>query len=379
MVRAPIKLLPNIRSERSDATTGYVWGKPAERSSILRGLNSGEWVEAPEAHPLCRRLGIGAGDRVAERWIVSDDVKHPSSAVLSDGRVVDLRALLVDAPDRLLGAAHVTRFGPYLRTVMKLLDTDDEPSKGGLSVQVHPPEGYVGRPPKPEMWKGSGRIYLGWRTSMDAGSVRAAVNARDVERHLNAVELRPGELVLVDGGVVHAIRSGTFTAEWSMAPGEADARGGDDLARATATLFDGTDGRLPRPGKEDLESSLEILAAANGFAATTKVTTEPLVLLDVGGGNRRVQLFRTPQVSVEQWEVTARLELPDFARGLGIYVESGAIELVCSTGAVTRCEAAEECFVPAETGAFAVVSSGGSAVAQCWYAPIDTRNATATP
>ena len=366
----PLKLRANIRSEPSGATTCYVWGKPAERSSILRGLNGRTWINDAERHPLCQRLGIGPGDIVAERWIVSDDATHPSRAELPDGRLISLRALLSQSPEALLGTRHLAKFGPFLCTVMKLLDTHDDPARGGLSVQVHPPEGYVGRPPKPEMWKGSGRIYLGWRRAMDEASVRSAVRSKDIERHLNEISLVGNELVLVEGGVVHAIRSGTFTAEWSMAPGRVDADGNNDLARATATLFDGTDGRPPRPGKEDLESSLDILRAANGFAATTKVTTEAVVQFDAGDGNRQLTLFLTPQVHVEQWEIATRLEVPSNGRGFGVYVETGNLDIV-SPGGIVSCNEADECFVPASTGALTLVARGGPVVAQRWYVPLD--------
>jgi mannose-6-phosphate isomerase class I len=366
-LEVPLKLRPNVRFEKRHARTGYVWGQPTGRSSILRGLNRGEWVTDPAAHPTISKLGIEKGDIVAERWIVADDRTCPSVAELPSGETVPLPELLESAPAALLGPEHAERHGPYLGTVMKLLDTHDDPTRGGLSVQVHPPEGYVGRPPKPEMWKGRGRIYLGWRREMDEAAVRNAVAARDVERLMNELELRPDDLVIVPGGFVHAIRAGTFTAEWSMAPGRADAEGGNDLKHATATLYDGTDGRSPRPGKEDLESALDIMARAGGFAAASSLTVRPVPIADDGGGNVRVYLFRTPQVFVEEWRVRDRLRIAGGNRGFGLFVEAGEVSLVVGRYTL-RLAGGEEAFVPAGVEGLEVTARR-AALIQRWYAP----------
>jgi mannose-6-phosphate isomerase class I len=376
-VRArPLKLKANIRFEKPDAKVGYIWGKPTSRSSILRGLNGGEWVEDPAQHPWFHTLGIEAGDTVAERWIVSDDHTHPSCALLGSGDLVPLPTLLEQAPGKMLGEEHCARFGPYLGTVMKLLDTHEEPARGGLSVQVHPPDGYVGRPAKPEMWKGVGKLYLGWKRDMTEAQVRAAIVNREIEPFLNAVDLRPDDLVLVPGGLVHAIRADTFTAEWSMAPTRADVEGGNDLSRATATVFDGTDGRTPRPGKEDISSALDIMRGANGFAGSSKLTVDPVPISLSDDGDSRAYMFRTAHVFVEQWKVLRTLRVKDATHAMGVYVEDGSVELI-GPGADDRLElqAGDEAFIPACVADLRLLASRPSTL-HAWYAPSSKEIAT---
>jgi len=371
----PLRLEPNLRFERPDAETGYVWGQPCERSAILKTLNDGVPCRDPRTTPSLRRLGLRPGDVVAERWIVSDDPASgsrvaPSEAPLG-GRA--LTELLNEDPVGLLGPTHVENFGSSLATVMKLLDTHDAPGRGALSVQVHPPTGYPGRPPKPEMWRGSGKIYLGWRKVVTEDEIRAALRAGRIESLMNRFELHPEDLVLVPGGVVHAIRAGTFTAEWSMAPGGGPGGSPVDLTRATATLFDGTDGRPARPGKEDVETALDIMRASGGFDAYCPPPLLPRILHEGRAGDRRSLLFRTAQVFVEEWRVASRLTRLKRDRGFGVYLASGALTLHAE-GSSFRLEAAEEAFVPASCELLdAVPGDQASEPARlyAWYAPLE--------
>ena len=218
---------------------------------------------------------------------------------------------------------------------------------------------------------------------MSESAVRAAVERRDVERWLNQITLSPEDLIVVPGGVVHAIRAGTFTAEWSMAPGRDPSTNtggqGTDLSQATATLFDGTDGRAPRPGKEDTDAALDIMRGTGGLQRFVAKSGVPIKFHDDGQGNTRVFLFRTSQVFVEQWEVSNRLMVPGGQRGYGLFVESGSVRLEApDQGAIGSLElhSGDEAFVPAGTQTLDVVVTNGplgvasTARVQTWYAPL---------
>ncbi|MEM7254496.1 MAG: DUF4301 family protein, partial [Pseudomonadota bacterium] len=269
-----------------------------------------------------------------------------------------------------LGAEHVRRFGPYLHCVMKLIDTHPDQDRGGLSVQLHPPSDYPDRPAKPEMWLGTGQAYLGWRRRLTKSDIRAMcrpdkdAHSRSIEGALNSIELTEELPILVPGGAVHAIRANSFLAEWSLAPAE------QSLELASIALFDGTDGKTPRPGKADLGAAFEVLDYCDAYNATTRFRS-PAVPIDTdAAGNRREYLFREPHVCVERWDIVSTLRTPT-GRGLPLFVQSGSL-MVAGKGGELTLGPGEECFIPASAGECELRTlSTQPARVYIWYRPID--------
>jgi len=353
-----IHFKPNLRSEKAHASTGYTWGKPADVSNIVAILKKSGSSET--------QLGIETTDRVAERWLCSDD-QALGSVTLAGKPFFEL---LQENPEEMLGEAHVAAHGAYLKTIMKQLDTHADPKKGSLSVQVHPRPGHPSRPAKPEMWKGTGALYLGWNKAVTLAEITAAYESGTFEKLMNALELSPEKLVLVKGGMIHAIRYNTFTAEWSMAPGAEDIKKGN-LKDATVSPYDRTDGKTPRPGKENLEATLELLSLySDGFAQTTaaELFTEPH-MLDQQPGGVATALFRTPEVSVNQIDVATEYLWNLAGRGLPAYVETGQIEVFCDGQKIDQLQAGEEVFIPAACRSILLRAEQASTL-YSWCAPL---------
>ncbi|MCH9671233.1 MAG: DUF4301 family protein [Gammaproteobacteria bacterium] len=365
----PLRLRLNVRWERADATTGYTWGKPARESNILAGAAGDRSVQ-----DLMATLGVNDDDIIAERWICSDDPDgsrlEPSGPPLGE--------LLREAPRALLGDSHVASLGPYLHVVMKLLDTHRTLNRGGLSVQLHPPEGYApppperARPPKPEMWLGTGRVYLGWKRQADRGALIKQCAQLDgtgrIEEMLNSIEITPDLPILVPGGAVHAIRADSFLAEWSTAPA------GTSIEDATIALYDGTDGKRPRPGKADLSAALVVLDHCDAYEPDTRFRSLAVPIDADHAGNRRRFVFRQTHVCVEEWTVCTTLRAPP-GRGLPLYVDDGVIDIACGAATV-RVRAGEECFLPASVRDFTLHNVGtDSARVYVWYRSLETPSA----
>ena len=105
--------------------------------------------------------------------------------------------------------------------LVKLLDAGQR-----LPVHVHPDRAFAARHlscpyGKTEAWyvldaTGDGAVYLGWTDDVDPDELARRRDAQDSDwmlGHLNRVEVRPGDGVLVPAGTAHAIGEGVFVAE----------------------------------------------------------------------------------------------------------------------------------------------------------------------
>lgn len=364
-IHSLIHFVPNIRFEPAAATTGYTWGKPAVASNIVQGLE-------PLGYTLAK-LDIETDSIVAERWLVSDDRALGSQVVdpNTGNTGMAFYELLEQYGAEILGEAHFKEYGPYMCCIMKQLDTHDQPSKGSLSVQVHPKPGHPSRPAKPEMWQGTGKIYLGWKRDVTEEEVRTAYEAGTLETLLNALELTPEKLVRVQGGTIHAIRYNTFTAEWSMAPDADDIKKGN-LKDATVSPYDRTDGKTPRPGKEDLDGTLELLSQyEDGLRGVTEseLLTQPVLIHSDEKGNKITSLFKTPEVWVNQYELSSDLAVDTTVRGFALFIKSGLVEVWHQGQKIDTLKAGQEVFVPATLGQL-IFKALQPTVMQQWYKPL---------
>lgn len=373
-----VSFLPNLRTESAQATTGYTWGKPVVVSNIIKVLIAAGFSEIQS------ELGLVEADVVAERWLVSDDQQFPSLVVDDEtGQSQPFFELLEKFGDELLGSEHLAEFGPYLTCVMKQLDTNDEPSKGSLSVQVHPKPGHPTRPAKPEMWQGQGKIYLGWKHDVTVAELEQAYDAGTFEQLMNQIDLSPEKLVVVNGGTIHAIRYGSFTAEWSMAPGKDDISKGN-LKDATVSPYDRTDGKQARPGKEAIQAAIQLLVESDGLRGQTEaeLLTQAEELWQDNQGNRLSRLFTTPRVFVHELEIATSytLNLEKVRRGIPMYVVSGAVTVTTADGIPKTFLAGSEFFVPfAATKVMITSLAGQVSVLNFWFAPFNSeRSASAT-
>ncbi len=340
-----LRFLPNIRTAKPTDTTGYTWGKPYSLSNIIKTVSNKDG------------LGIDKNDIIAERWIASDDKKMGSMVITKNGPVL-FSDFISQHWDPLLGTKHFEYFGPYLGIVMKLIDTHPDKNKGSLSVQVHPAKNHTTIPSKPEVWLGTGSFYLGFKENISDKEIFTAVADGNLEQHLNLITFDTPQKLCVQGGLVHAIRYKSFLYEWSNSPtiGEI-AKGG--LADATIGLYDKTDGKIPRPGKEKPELALAVIGHAKLDGITRKVKEDEVISSDHGCIHER--LFDFEGLVIEKVILSGEYVFP-LSNGTAFYVESGSVQIENEIF-----EAGEEGFMGVGIGKVVLVSQMCEAVLYLYY------------
>jgi mannose-6-phosphate isomerase len=137
--------------------------------------------------------------------------------VMPDGRT--LREHIRLDPEAYLGPRHVAAFGAEPALLVKLLDTGER-----LFVHFHPDDAFAHRHlgsrfGKTEAWyviDGVGEAFLGFNRDVDPDEVASWVARQNVDAMLSAlnrIPIRPGDTLLVPGGVPHAIGAGITLVE----------------------------------------------------------------------------------------------------------------------------------------------------------------------
>lgn len=144
---------------------------------------------------------------------------------LQDGSAVLLKTLLEQNPNEILGQKHIAKYGVSTALLVKMLDSGQK-----LSIQAHPnrvqsmrlfhsPFG------KAESWYvvktrniGGEKPYmlLGFKEGITREKWEKLFWEQDTQGMLDAmhrIDVKPGDMYLVDGGVPHAIGPGCFVVE----------------------------------------------------------------------------------------------------------------------------------------------------------------------
>ena len=193
---------------------------------------------------------------------------------------------------RVLGAAFLgrepfDRYGLELPLLVKLLDTS-----AWLSVQVHPDDAYAhdverasGFHGKTEAWlilEGTGELVYGVSAAVDAETLRAAALDGTIGALLNRVSARPGDVIYVPAGTIHALGPGLVLYEVQQR---------SDL---TYRLYD-----YGRPRELHLDRALDV--------SNLRPTPVPR-LAEVGAGDGTV-LLAAPAFLLARYAVAGRVEI----------------------------------------------------------------------
>lgn len=176
----------------------------------------------------------GEDGHFPEEWIMSvvaarnpgrEHIPDEGMSRLADGSMT-LKALLESDPVRYMGPAHAARYGASPGVLVKLIDSAER-----LTLQVHPDREQArrlfGSPyGKTECWHIlAGRetaegerpcIYLGFREHVTRPMWEDLFRRQDIPGMLQAMErfdVAPGDTVLIEGGMPHAIGPGCFLME----------------------------------------------------------------------------------------------------------------------------------------------------------------------
>ncbi len=170
--------------------------------------------------------GVAAvDDHRPEDWIASTTARHGAEhgeglTTLPDGRL--LRDALFDDPEGWLGPEHATALGADPALLVKLLDAGER-----LPVHAHPTRPFARRhlgcrSGKTEAWfiiearGGDAGVHLGFTRDVNADELDRWTRAQDAQAILacmHALDVEPGDAVLVPAGLPHAIGAGVFCLE----------------------------------------------------------------------------------------------------------------------------------------------------------------------
>jgi len=366
-----------IRIFSSNIRTGkhsYTWGRLAKESNILKllgltykDLPAEDITDVNQEHP--------ENEPVGELWLASDDQTYPSKVIDSD---LNLIQLLEQQGERILGLEHIRRYGNSMATIMKLIDAGQS-----LSVQVHPAMGHPTRPAKPEMWMtslGGARLYLGFSKDINQKILEEAYQDGSLESLLYQLNAKEGELIIVSGALIHAIRAGTTIWEWSHAPTGEEIKKGD-LKRATVAPWDRTDGKSPRPNKEDLPGTLEVLndaliranIPAYNKLDLTKTYSQRTNLYRDNQGNRVDNLFTTSEVIVDETTLNTQTYQQTNNHGYPIFILEGSVQINASNYSPETLSTNDCAIIPAYLKEFTLTNTSNQPTKIIrWYAPISS-------
>jgi len=301
----------------------YVWG----------GSRIGATYARPGVPPVC-----------AESWELSAHADGPG--VVADGPLagVSLADLARRHGAALVGARapEPTRF-PLL---IKLIDARDR-----LSVQVHPGSAAAARhggEPKTEMWyvldcEDGAALHAGLKPGVGAAELRRAIHDKQAGECLVTRPVRPGDALLIPGGLVHAIGAGCLIYEVQQ------------NSNTTYRLYDwdrpGTDGR-PRPLQIE-----EALAAVDWtLPAPALRRSEPLP--GAGAPNAWHDLVASPFFRVRHLHLERRETLPaDSGTFHAIFVRSGTVSAGIG-GMTVDLPCGASCLIPAAAASCALEPLG---------------------
>jgi mannose-6-phosphate isomerase len=158
-----------------------------------------------------------------EEWLAATVARAGSDTVglarLPDGRL--LRDAVAADPVAWTGSTTAAAGPADTGLLVKLLDAGQR-----LPVHAHPDRAFAARHlscpyGKTEAWyvldsTGDGAVYLGWTDDVDPDELARRRDAQDSDwmiGHLNRVEVRPGDALLVPADTAHALGEGVFVAE----------------------------------------------------------------------------------------------------------------------------------------------------------------------
>lgn len=175
----------------------------------------------------------GQDGHFPEAWIASvvearnagrEQIREGLSMLTQEPKC-SLKDLIEAAPEKFLGANHAKRFGATPGVLVKLIDAAER-----LTVQVHPDRETAKRLFQSEFGKTEcwyilgGRqdgneppcVYLGFRPDVTEEKWKKCFENQDIPGMLDCLhkfEVHPGDVVLIEGGVPHAIGAGCFLME----------------------------------------------------------------------------------------------------------------------------------------------------------------------
>lgn len=158
---------------------------------------------------------VSEGDNAAEAWLLSCHKDGPSYVINGENKGKTLKEVLDNEGASVLGTHNADISG--FPVLIKIIDACDK-----LSVQVHPGDEYAWKfeneNGKTEAWyvleaaPGAKLIY-GVNREMTREQFASFIEDGTLLETVNSVEVKPGDVVFIPSGMLHAIGEGILLAE----------------------------------------------------------------------------------------------------------------------------------------------------------------------
>jgi mannose-6-phosphate isomerase len=156
----------------------------------------------------------GAGDKTGETWELS--VREKQMCIIENGKYAGMTVRgFIESAGR--GSVSPNYDGGRFPLLIKFIDAADR-----LSVQVHPDNEYAGKIEndfgKTEMWyiidaDPGAEIIYGFAKGCTKEAFKKAFEEGKLEKVLNYIKVKPGDVFFIPAGLIHAIGKGIFIAE----------------------------------------------------------------------------------------------------------------------------------------------------------------------
>lgn len=287
-------------------------------------------------------------DTVAESWVLS---VHPDGTnIISSGRFAG-RSLGEVLKDKSYWGSYGGQF-EFFPVMVKLIDAAQN-----LSIQVHPDdelsrklENQYG---KSEVWyvidtTPGAALYYGINRDIDRSELETLLREGRIESVLNRVEIKPGDVFMVDAGTIHAICKGALIAEVQQ------------NSNVTYRLFD-----YHRKDANGNERQLHIDKAVIATSLKARSVDGKPLSVSIENGNSVVRVAEHKYFAATVFEIKESMELPLDRRSFkSIVVLDGSI--IAEGLELLKGESA---FIPACDGIARISGTGKILVTEASFDP----------
>jgi len=274
--------------------------------------------------------------RCAESWEVAD--RSDGMSIVRNGPLAGttLRELVRTGADELIGADSGCTAFPLL---IKIIDASQR-----LSVQVHPHDrtgGSRGAEPKTEAWyvldgHPAAKVFAGLKPGTDAAAFCQALDRGRVEDLLCPLPARPGDAILVPGGLVHAVGEGCLLLEVQQ------------NSNTTYRVYDwGRVGENGKPRELHIEQAMEVIR----WDAVATPGSQPARFERVGR-NIWEDLLSCAHFRMQRVELREQQEVPGISRSFQIcFTLAGKVQLAAN-GITVETDPGTSCLLPAALSSY---------------------------
>lgn len=279
---------------------------------------------------------------LAETWECSVHPDGPSRVASGPHAGLTLEEFLNRFPQALgeHGAAH-----GGLPILIKLIDAERD-----LSIQVHPDDQFAqkheGQLGKTEMWyvlhaRPGATLVYGFAHDVTQQTVRRAIEENTLLDHLQTVPVHPGDVFLIEPGIVHAIGGGVLLAEVQ------------ESSNVTYRVYDY--GRKDKDGNLrplHIEKALSVMK----FEATPAVRQQQRIVQYTPGMAREL-VCRCRYFQVERLQIARQSRIPRTRETFYVLMIAGGRGRISADGQCLSAAEGDTIFVPADTGDILVEGS----------------------